>query len=177
MNEVFSKNLKRFRNTNKITQQELADEFEDIGRSAIGLWESGRALPSTENLVHLSYIFDVSVDALLKDPNAESTAHLKKITMDDFVKILLAIESSDGLKTSFRGDELQAGEKAEMFWTVNSLLENGSEDSLRQLSYMGIDVVNIHGANDAKIKTKRKARSKKTGSATGKSRAKAVRKN
>ena len=49
-----------------ITQLKVAEEL-DISRQAISRWESGVAMPSTENLRCLSELYGVPVDYLLND--------------------------------------------------------------------------------------------------------------
>ena len=48
------------------TQLDLAEKVR-VSRQAISKWETGRALPSAENLKYLSELFGVSVDYLLSD--------------------------------------------------------------------------------------------------------------
>lgn len=46
-----------------MTQMELAEKL-NISRQAVSRWEQGTSEPSTENLVSIGKLFDVSVDAL-----------------------------------------------------------------------------------------------------------------
>ena len=52
------------------TQLDLAEKVR-VSRQAISKWETGRALPSAENLKYLSELFGVSVDYLLNDDMTE----------------------------------------------------------------------------------------------------------
>ncbi|MDY3690807.1 MAG: helix-turn-helix transcriptional regulator [Dysosmobacter sp.] len=49
-----------------LTQLAVAEKL-DISRQAISRWESGTALPSTDNLKCLSILYEVPVDYLLKE--------------------------------------------------------------------------------------------------------------
>lgn len=49
-----------------LTQLTVAEKL-DISRQAISRWESGTALPSTDNLKCLSILYEVPVDYLLKE--------------------------------------------------------------------------------------------------------------
>jgi transcriptional regulator with XRE-family HTH domain len=49
-----------------MTQLKVAEEL-NVSRQAISRWESGIAMPSTENLKCLSELYGVPVDALLND--------------------------------------------------------------------------------------------------------------
>lgn len=49
-----------------LTQLAVAEKL-DISRQAVSRWESGTALPSTDNLRCLSILYEVPVDYLLKE--------------------------------------------------------------------------------------------------------------
>lgn len=59
----------RIRNTRieqNISQESLA-ELADVSRQTVSKWENGAAYPSGENLTALSRIFNIPMDALVKD--------------------------------------------------------------------------------------------------------------
>ena len=56
--------IKKLREQNGITQTELAQKL-NITRSSVNAWEMGISAPSTQNIIELSDIFDVSTDYLL----------------------------------------------------------------------------------------------------------------
>ena len=58
------------RKESRYTQLDLAEKVR-VSRQAISKWETGRALPSAENLKYLSELFGVSVDYLLSDDMTE----------------------------------------------------------------------------------------------------------
>ncbi len=58
------------RKESRYTQLDLAEKVR-VSRQAISKWETGRALPSAENLKYLSELFRVSVDYLLSDNMTE----------------------------------------------------------------------------------------------------------
>lgn len=49
-----------------MTQMELAEKL-DISRQAVSRWEQGTSEPSTENLVSIGKLFDVSIDDLVNE--------------------------------------------------------------------------------------------------------------
>ena len=59
------------------TQLDLAEKVR-VSRQAISKWETGRALPSAENLKYLSELFGVSVDYLLSDDITEEPKQTKQ---------------------------------------------------------------------------------------------------
>ena len=71
------KKLHYYRKNAGLSQLELAERL-DVSRQAVSRWESGAAVPSTENLKFLSGLYGVSVDFLLDDkdePGEAEVAH------------------------------------------------------------------------------------------------------
>lgn len=64
MTVEIGKQIKKFRQEQEISQQELAD-YLNISRQTISKWELGKSLPDLENVVRLSEYFKISVDVLL----------------------------------------------------------------------------------------------------------------
>ncbi|MBE6746817.1 MAG: helix-turn-helix transcriptional regulator [Ruminococcaceae bacterium] len=62
--------IKNLRERNNMTQTEMAKKL-GITRSSVNGWEMGISAPSTQSIVELSKLFDVSTDYLL---GAEKTA-------------------------------------------------------------------------------------------------------
>ena len=54
------------RKKNKLTQIQVAEAL-DVSRQAISNWETGAVLPSTDNLIALSRLYQVPADHLLND--------------------------------------------------------------------------------------------------------------
>jgi len=76
MKMTVSEKLLYYRKKAGLSQLELAERL-NLSRQAISRWESGAALPSTDNLKCLSGLYGVSVDFLLDDsaePGEEETA-------------------------------------------------------------------------------------------------------
>lgn len=71
----FSKNLKRLRTENKLSQEGLA-EILGVSRQSISKYEQGNAYPEIDKLMVLSQKFNVTVDSLLNDgQNIEVKSH------------------------------------------------------------------------------------------------------
>ena len=62
----FGEKLSFLRKQRGMTQMELAEKL-DISRQAVSRWERGTAEPSTENLVSIGKLFDVTVDTLINE--------------------------------------------------------------------------------------------------------------
>ena len=56
--------LRHYRTRQGLSQIELAEAL-DVSRQTVSKWETGTALPAAENLLALSRLYGVSVDALL----------------------------------------------------------------------------------------------------------------
>jgi transcriptional regulator with XRE-family HTH domain len=56
---IISNNIKKHREAQHFTQEELANRMH-ISRQSISKWERGDALPSIENLIALSELLDLS---------------------------------------------------------------------------------------------------------------------
>ena len=63
--------LSFYRKEQGLSQVELAEAL-DVSRQTISKWETGAALPSAENLLALSRLYGVTVDALLCDSLEQS---------------------------------------------------------------------------------------------------------
>lgn len=68
--------LVSLRKENGLTQLKVAEEL-DISRQAISRWESGVAMPSTENLRRLSELYSVPLDYLINE-NSEQPARVEE---------------------------------------------------------------------------------------------------
>lgn len=87
-NETFAQRLRRLRNYNDFTQQQIADHL-NIDRSTYSYYESGKTEPNYEATQKLCKIFHVSIDELLTGehtpPSAlrDSSPHFPKKTLND----------------------------------------------------------------------------------------------
>lgn len=68
--------LVSLRKENGLTQLKVAEEL-DISRQAISRWESGVAMPSTENLRRLCELYSVPLDYLINE-NSEQPARVEE---------------------------------------------------------------------------------------------------
>ena len=58
--------LIQLRKENKMTQADLAEELH-LSRQAISRWETGVAVPSSENFLELSRVYSVPVDSIMRE--------------------------------------------------------------------------------------------------------------
>lgn len=90
----FGEKLSILRKQRGMTQMELAEKL-DISRQAVSRWEQGISKPSTENLVSIGKLFDVSVDALMNE-NVQLQAELS-------VQIAVKDQAPDTSTDFYRG--------------------------------------------------------------------------
>lgn len=69
-----------------LTQSAVAEKL-DVSRQAISRWESGVALPSTDNLKCLSSLYEVPVDYLLKEDSEMKNNPDNEPTPDKIVSV------------------------------------------------------------------------------------------
>jgi len=74
---TFGEKLKKLRNDNKLTQEELAEKIY-VTRTAISKWETDKGYPSIDSLKQLSNLFEVSIDELISDSDIENKRLLEK---------------------------------------------------------------------------------------------------
>ena len=71
------------RKQSRLTQMELSEKL-IVSRQAISRWESGDAIPSIDNLICLSRLYNVSIDYLLTegDENLTTSVKTEEITIE-----------------------------------------------------------------------------------------------
>lgn len=74
----FSEQIKKIRQTHKITQQEMADML-GVSRQAVSNWENDRNLPDIEMLIGISKTFQISLDQLILGENGMTNMTQKLI--------------------------------------------------------------------------------------------------
>lgn len=62
----FAENLQQVRHQRQMTQADVAEQLH-VSRKTISSWETGRTYPDIETLVHISDVYQVSLDNLLKE--------------------------------------------------------------------------------------------------------------
>ena len=60
-----STQIKKYRNTMELSQEELAEKIY-VTRQTISNWENGKSYPDIHSLLLLSSLFNVSLDQLIK---------------------------------------------------------------------------------------------------------------
>ena len=76
--------LIQLRKENKMTQADLAEELH-LSRQAISRWETGVAVPSSENFLELSRVYSVPVDSIMRE-SAVLDNRIEGVRKDDSAK-------------------------------------------------------------------------------------------
>lgn len=79
---TLSEKLLYLRKNKGLSQEQLAAQI-TVSRQAISKWELDESLPDTENIVHLTKIFNVSADFLLDDKIDIPIRSLEKASQDE----------------------------------------------------------------------------------------------
>lgn len=78
---MIDERIKHLREQNSMTQAELAKKL-GITRSSVNAWEMGISIPSTQYIVELAHIFNISTDYLLGVDHS-ATIDVSGLTQDD----------------------------------------------------------------------------------------------
>ena len=87
--------LVSLRKAKGLSQMKLA-EMMNVSRQAISRWETGAAIPSSENLKYLSDLYSVSLDYLLSDSAdapEQNTVKFEELQEDERISDSNAVES------------------------------------------------------------------------------------
>lgn len=68
---TFGEKLKKLRNDNGMTQEQLAEKI-FVTRTAISKWETDNGYPSIDSLKTISNLFGISIDNLISDADVEN---------------------------------------------------------------------------------------------------------
>ena len=99
---TFEEKLVALRKEKGLSQLQLAEQL-NVSRQAVSRWESGATMPTVDNLVYLSRLYDVSLDALLDTgfeptpPNAQNAA-MPPEQEDDSVHSAINVRSCRQIK-------------------------------------------------------------------------------
>lgn len=75
---TIGKKIKYYRKNKKISQEKLAEKI-GISRQAVSKWESDKSVPSTDNLIYISEILDVTVEELTSDNHGYKDKEFDKL--------------------------------------------------------------------------------------------------
>lgn len=91
--EKVSKNLRRLRKANGITQEQLAEELH-ITRQAISNWENNKTQPDIASLAQLAKIFEVDIEELIYGEKRQVGTEVAAERVNTKIRIILAVAGS-----------------------------------------------------------------------------------
>lgn len=86
---TFGEKLKRLRNDNGLTQEQLAEKI-FVTRTAISKWETNNGYPSIDSLKAMSNLFGTSIDDLISDEDMENKKVLDEKVAKRFYFVAIA---------------------------------------------------------------------------------------
>ena len=103
---MLSENIRYLRKKEKLSQQQLAEKL-SIPRTTLGDYERGHTEPNMETLMHIAAIFEVSIDALLK----EQLAHLdlEVLRTKNFRVLAISVNDQNRQNIEFVSTKARAG--------------------------------------------------------------------
>lgn len=110
--------LLSLRKKNKLTQAQVSETL-DVSRQAISNWETGAVLPSTDNLIALSRLYQVPVDHLLNGDTDLTPAPAKEKEVDKKEATAPETEYSN---TNSKIDRLKKRKAIILFYRLTILL-------------------------------------------------------
>lgn len=99
MKQYFAENLRKYRTVKNISQTELARKL-GVSGQAVSKWECALSYPDIEMLTEIADLFEISVDALLREDvdgsdrpceNADGGMGLAQLPDDDVVRVVQCI--------------------------------------------------------------------------------------
>ena len=85
---MIAEKIKHLREQNELTQAALAKKL-GITRSSVNAWELGISIPSTQYIVELALLFNVTTDYLL-DVNTSAAINTEGLSAED-LKVLYSL--------------------------------------------------------------------------------------
>lgn len=91
--EKVSKNLRRLRKANLMTQEQLAEELH-VTRQAISNWENNKTQPDIASLARLAEIFEVEIEELIYGEKRRVGTELAAERVSTKIRIILSVSGS-----------------------------------------------------------------------------------
>lgn len=90
VNSMLSRKLKKFREENKLTQEELASKL-NVSRSAVAKWEQERGIPDKYSLQDISLLLGISQEELLdEDEAAVVIDNITRLSRNTKLKLIIS---------------------------------------------------------------------------------------
>ncbi|EHK2328112.1 helix-turn-helix domain-containing protein [Clostridium perfringens] len=146
--EIFSKNLYKLRK-NTMSQKKLAEKL-GVGINTIRRWEKGRNIPSSDHLVNIAEIFNVSLNELsyweLKSREDSIKSFLDNRSKYDAYQVNLEIGDIDGsegiILPYVSPNRLTTNKSFKMAYNINMEFDvSGNYDNVMEMIYLYDDAL------------------------------------
>jgi transcriptional regulator with XRE-family HTH domain len=106
---TLGENIRYYRKTNKLSQEKIG-ELVGVSRQAVTRWETNQSAPSTENLIKLSSIFNISLEELIsinhesinEIPKGKNKRVIRKILIAWGVILIVQVLALVFIRSSFK---------------------------------------------------------------------------
>jgi len=85
--------IARYRNEKGLSQEKVS-EYMGVSRQAVTKWENNISKPSSENLIKLAKLFDISVGALLDNNEYKDTGNITKVKTSKMSWVFIGISAT-----------------------------------------------------------------------------------
>ena len=138
MNIEIANRLVQLRKAHGLSQEELAAKL-GLSRQAVSKWERAESSPDTDNLIMLSRLYGVSLDALLAtdDPLPEPEPEAKAEEPEEGPKQSVRVSFTDGINVT--DDD---GSRVHIGWDGIYVNENGESDEREERDPFINDYIN-----------------------------------
>lgn len=92
----FGTQIKKLRSSQKLTQEQLSKKL-NVSRQTISSWENNRNLPDLEMVVHISRVFNISLDQLILGDSTMTSklvkdgSEMRKLKINFYLTIIMII--------------------------------------------------------------------------------------
>ena len=128
---ALSEKLYTLRKKSGLSQEQLAEQL-NVSRQAISKWESGTSIPESDKLISISNYFNVSLDYLMKEDNAQSKDESQTEKM-------VSVQAADRTQKSVGFIICISGIICLIVWGLLSMLNPTSSNQISESSMITID--------------------------------------
>ena len=128
---ALSEKLYTLRKKSGLSQEQLAEQL-NVSRQAISKWESGTSIPESDKLISISNYFNVSLDYLMKEDNAQSKDESQ-------TEKTVSAQAADRTQKSVGFTICIGGIICLIVWGLLSMLNPSASDRISESSMITID--------------------------------------
>lgn len=128
---ALSEKLYTLRRKSGLSQEQLAEQL-NVSRQAISKWEAGQSIPESDKLLSISNYFNISLDYLMKEDEAQDTISKKEL-------ISTSLQTGDRTKWLLGIVICISGIVCLILWGLFSIFNPAASNQLSESSMISID--------------------------------------